>query len=171
MRGFLIIRHAIAEDRDIAEENNQKDEDRALTKKGKTRMAEAARGLKVIVPELAHVATSPLLRAVQTAGIICKEYRGIRPITADVLRPGLDFHQFADWAHRLPESGITALVGHEPDLSTLVSMLLSGQERSFLHFKKGGACLIETPETFKAGNGRMIWFVTPRQLRSIGETG
>jgi hypothetical protein len=30
--------------------------------------------------------------------------------------------------------------------------------------------LIEIPENTKPGDGRLIWFLTPRQLRQIGTT-
>jgi len=168
MREILFIRHAIAEDRDITAGNGGNDEDRALTKKGITKMTEAANGLKTIAPKLAYIATSPLLRATQTAEIICKEYRNIQLAKTDVLRPGLDFHSFKNWARELPETRLTALVGHEPDLSLLLCRLLSGIEQSFLHFKKGGAALIELPENSEAGSGKLMWFLTPGQLRRIG---
>lgn len=72
MRGLIFIRHAIAEELDIAVENGIKDEERSLTKKGSKKMAQAAMGLKSIAPEIDYIATSPLLRATQTAEIIKK---------------------------------------------------------------------------------------------------
>jgi phosphohistidine phosphatase len=168
MRELLFIRHGLAEDREIAAGKGLKDEDRALTKKGRQKMADAASGLKVIAPKLGYIATSPLLRAVQTAEIIRKEYRKIQLATTDVLRPGLDFHNFVNWARQLPEKQLTAMVGHEPDLSLLICRLLSGQEQSFIYFKKGGAALIELPENIEAGSGKLMWFLAPGQLRHLG---
>ena len=168
MREILLIRHAIAEDLDISADSGQKDEDRALTKKGCDRMADVAKGLKIIVPTLSYLASSPLLRATQTAEIIAREYQDLRVINVDVLQPGVDFRSFSDWLAQLPDTGPIAMVGHEPDVSQLTCRLLADDAHLFLHFKKGAACLIETPDLIEEGNAHMKWFLTPKQLRRIG---
>lgn len=170
MRGLIFIRHAVAEELDIAVENGIKDEERSLTKKGSKKMAQAAMGLKSIAPEIDYIATSPLLRATQTAEIIKKEYRNIELVSTDILQPGVDFNNFMDWARHLSEPRLIALVGHEPDLSHLLCWLLSGNQQSFLHFGKGGAGLMEFADNIEAGKGQLMWYLTPRQLRQIGET-
>jgi phosphohistidine phosphatase len=168
MRELLLIRHAIAEDRDMAKPG-LKDEDRALTKSGCAKMAKITKGLKVTAPNIELIASSPLLRAVQTAEIIHREYREARLITTDVLRPGLDLRNFIRWAQQLPDTGLIALVGHEPDLSFLICRLLTGNDQTFLHFKKGGASMVEVADSIKSGEAQLKWFLTPGQLRRIGE--
>jgi len=167
MRQILLIRHAIAEDHDIAKPDF-KDEDRALTKTGRAKMAKIAHGLKAIVPDISYIASSPLLRAVQTADILHREYRDAQLVKTAELQPGLNFHSLIDWLRNLPATGATALVGHEPDLSYLLCRLLTGKEQAFLHFKKGGASLIELGEKIAAGDARLMWLSTPGQLRRIG---
>jgi len=134
-------------------------------------MVAAAKGLKVIVPNIGLIASSPLLRAVQTAEILYQEYHDVQLIKTDVLRPGLKFLDLINWLQHQPATGVTALVGHEPDLSYLTCRLLTGDEQPFLHFKKGGTCLVESPENIQAGNAHLLWFITPGELRKIGAAG
>jgi hypothetical protein len=49
------------------------------------------------------------------------------------------------------------------------SMLLSGRSSSAFPLKKAGACLIELPLPVKPGRGRLVWWLTPSQLRTIGK--
>ncbi|MDH3366486.1 MAG: histidine phosphatase family protein, partial [Gemmatimonadota bacterium] len=67
---LLVVRHAIAEDRDIFAAAGREDDERPLTEEGTRRMAAGAVGLVRVVPRLDAVASSPLVRAVQTAEII-----------------------------------------------------------------------------------------------------
>jgi phosphohistidine phosphatase len=82
----------------------------------------------------AHILTSPLVRAVQTAEILAivtelGDRRGSVRIS-DALSPGGDGLALAK---RLAAEGLkrVALVGHEPDLSSLASSLLGTFERPF----------------------------------------
>jgi phosphohistidine phosphatase SixA len=58
-----------------------------------------------------------------------------------------------------------ALVGHEPNLGELAASLIGA--RSALPFKKGGVCRIDFDVLPPKGLGQLIWFVTPKMLRSL----
>ena len=58
---LLIIRHAIAEDRDVWAETGKSDDARPLTDDGARKMTRVAGGLVGAVPKLLAVATSPLV--------------------------------------------------------------------------------------------------------------
>src|SRR4051812_39404978 len=64
---LLIVRHGIAEDKETFGESGQSDDLRALTPKGRKKMARVARGLRAVEPSVALFASSPLVRARQTA--------------------------------------------------------------------------------------------------------
>ena len=66
---ILVIRHAIAADRERHAEQHDGEDDglRPLTARGRKRMREGARGLRRLVPKIDLLATSPLTRAAQTA--------------------------------------------------------------------------------------------------------
>ena len=66
----LVIRHAIAEDRDVFARTEKDDDERPLTDEGRKKMARGAQGLHTLVPKLDLIASSPLVRAQQTAAIV-----------------------------------------------------------------------------------------------------
>jgi phosphohistidine phosphatase SixA len=63
-------------------------------------------------------------------------------------------------------SGTVVLVGHEPMLSELASTLLHLQGP--VEFRKGAAMALITQGLGTRGPARLEWFLTPRQLRLIG---
>ena len=67
---LLIIRHAIAERREVFAQAGEADSARPLVAKGRKRMKQVVRGLKGLVPTIDVLATSPYLRAAQTAEIV-----------------------------------------------------------------------------------------------------
>jgi phosphohistidine phosphatase len=170
MRQILVIRHAIAEDRVIAMREGTADEARALTDKGRKRMKAAAAGLRRLVPELTCVASSPLARAVQTAEIVAKACGGPPVIETHALAPDMSRESLLEWAASQPGEAPVAVVGHEPDLAQWVGWLLTGSPRPVVQLKKGSACLVEFTGDAAPGGGVLAWLLTPRQLRTLGET-
>src|SRR4051812_49673163 len=162
----LVIRHAIAEDREVFAETGRDDAMRPLTAEGSRKMRRAARGLRQIVPVIDELVASPLTRASETAEIVRRQYEIDRVETADVLRPGTSLDDVVSWlAQRNAE--MVAIVGHEPDLSRLTTYLVSGIDRSAVQLKKGGACLIAFEDRPSPGAGCLIWSVPPGILRDL----
>ena len=160
----LIIRHAIAEDA----QGGQSDAERALTKAGRRKMREAADGLSRVVEKIDVLGSSPLVRARQTAQIISEAYDGISLATVDALKPGKPLKAVLQWVQSQPADATVALVGHEPQLGLLVGWLLSGeQRRSFVRFRKGGACLLRFDRSVRAGAGVLEWMLKPSQMRDL----
>ena len=60
---LLIVRHSAAEDKEDFAKTGKSDDLRPLTAEGKETMAQAAKGLREVVPEISELATSPLVRA------------------------------------------------------------------------------------------------------------
>lgn len=165
---LLVIRHAAAGEREEWARTGKSDDLRPLTDEGRREMREGTKGLRTIVKEIAVLATSPLVRAVQTADIVAEAYRADR-VTTEVLRPEASFDAFARWVaeHRRAEA-VVAIVGHEPHLSALMSWLLAGSKESFIDFKKGAACLLEIDGAPGARSAALRWAVTPKQMRALG---
>lgn len=166
---LLIIRHAAAEDKDEWARTGKSDDERPLTADGARDMAKAAKGLRAIISEVDHIATSPLVRARQTADIVASEL-GAKPIeVTDVLIPDTPLSDFTSWlAHRELDETV-AVVGHEPHLGILATWLISSVEEPRIEFKKGAACLIEFDETPASGLGILRWAIPPGQLRRLGK--
>src|SRR3989442_2786257 len=87
---LLVVRHAIAEDREAFARSHKDDSTRPLTPDGRRKMERAALGLKELVPELDVLAASPYKRAIETAEIIAAAYGGVSlvPGPAPTPRPG-----------------------------------------------------------------------------------
>lgn len=163
---LLLIRHAIAEDRGAFAETGQPDSERPLTRPGRVKMARAARGLRSVVPSIDVLASSPYVRARQTAEIVAAAYGDMAVVETDTLAHGAAPAGFARWARRQAVAGLLAAVGHEPDLSDLTAWL-TGATRSGRAFKKGGACLLSFAGPISAGAGVLRWLLTPRLLRTL----
>src|SRR2546430_11354713 len=85
---LLVVRHAIAEDREAFARSHKDDADRPLTSEGRRKMERAALGLKELLPELDVLAASPYKRAVDTAEIIAGAYGGLPVQPVAELAPG-----------------------------------------------------------------------------------
>jgi phosphohistidine phosphatase SixA len=62
------------------------------------------------------------------------------------------------------------IVGHEPGLSGLAALLLTGSVTgASIALKKGGMIALETGQLLRGGaaNPSLLWHVTPRQLRRM----
>ena len=163
---LLVIRHGIAADRETFAATGKAEGLRPLTTEGRRKMREAARGLRATVRGVELVASSPLVRAVQTAKIVAKVY-DLPVVEFAELEPDQGPERFAEWLAQRTES-IVAAVGHEPMLSLTVSFLLAGRPGTFLEHKKGGACLVAFPHGVEPGAGVLQWAAPPRLLRALG---
>jgi len=160
---LIIIRHAIAVERgtpDIA------DEDRPLTRKGERRFQQAARGLVRVEPRPDLLLTSPLPRARQTAEIAAGAWGKIKVKRSDVLAGG-SFAEIAAVLDKLPRDSSAAIVGHEPDVSELLSAILGSKDSAAFTFKKGGVAVVEVAGPLGQG-GVLLWAMPPRLLRRCG---
>ena len=161
-----MVRHAVAEDRETWAASGEDDALRPLTREGARRMKRAARGLARVAPRIELLATSPLVRAVETAHILAPELglgdlEEIRELRATA-RP----EALAAWL-RARRAGAVAVVGHEPHLGRLVAWLLRGSPRPPLPLKKGGACLLRLDAPAR-GSAELRWFAPPSLLRRLG---
>lgn len=161
---LLVVRHGAAMEREDFASTGESDDLRPLTDEGKAEMKLIAAGLRSEVEALDVLATSPLLRARQTAEIIAEAYGLGVPEIVDSLRPGGSLEDFVSWCAGLGDKKVIAVAGHEPHLGTLVTWLLGGGSESHIRLKKGGACLVEFDSQPQRGAGMLNWLLTPRQL-------
>ncbi len=164
---LYLIRHAIADP--IGPEGD--DCQRPLTGKGQTRMYRIAQGLKELGESIDLILTSPYLRASQTARILGKklDLGKDKIVATEALSP---FGAAVDLVTEIHEKHAgaqsIALVGHEPHLSSLIALLLSGDPSLSITMKKGGVCCLSV-EALQAGRcATLEWLLTPAQLVEIG---
>jgi phosphohistidine phosphatase len=168
---LLIIRHAIAEDRDSFAGSGKSDDLRPLTDEGRAKMELGAAGLRALLPDITLLASSPLARAQETAEIVGKEYGLEIGATTDSLRPRAALADFANWIAERGSQDVVAVVGHEPHLSALATWLICGTKHSRIELKKGGACLLSFAGVPKKGGGTLEWALHPSHLRAIAKQG
>jgi phosphohistidine phosphatase len=164
---LLVIRHAIAVDREVYARDHADDDKRPLTKEGMSKMRDAADGLVRVAPSIATLAASPLLRAQQTADILAEALEPKERVELEELRPGEKPSKLVHWLRARKASTPVAIVGHEPHLGLVISWLCASSESSFVELKKGGACLLEFTGDIRAGAAMLRWCLTPGQLRRI----
>ena len=167
---LYVIRHAIAEE--AGEAALDDDNQRPLTKKGRKKFQNIARGLKELDGQIDLILTSPFLRATQTTDVLAKTFDldDDKIIKTDHLIP-------TGYADKLIELIIEnyddveniAIVGHEPYLSVLVSMLIAGDPDISLHLKKGGVCCLSVEKLTYARCATLKWLLSPAQLVEIGQ--
>jgi phosphohistidine phosphatase len=164
---LLVIRHGLAEDRDEFARTGKDDSERPLTRDGRRKMRQNAKGLREIVEGIDLVATSPLIRAQQTAEIVSEVFSDARIETIDTLTPDREPAELMSWLLTQVGSGTVSVVGHDPHLGRLVSFALAGHTDSFVELKKGGACLLQFENEPAASKARLLWLLTPAQLREL----
>ena len=172
---LLVIRHAIAEDRKVFAATGRSDDQRPLTEAGRSKMRRAAQGLRAICPRVAVLASSPLVRARETADIVAPAFRVTRVEIVEALRPDRPFEELLGWLRRrvvpngTADDATVAVVGHEPHLSGLVTWLMTSGTESRIELKKGGACLLRFDRAPTAGDATLRWVLTPSQLRGLAD--
>ena len=163
---LIIVRHAIAEERDA--EQWPDDRGRPLTAAGIRRFRRTARVIGRLVGEVDLVLTSPLERARQTARILQREAGWPEPKERTVLEPTQDPAATVAVLAREKSAQRIALVGHEPHLCRLLSLLLAGApEAVSFEVKKGGIAWLRYPGSVAAGGATLRALLPPRVL--LGE--
>ncbi len=161
----LFFRHGIAIER---QEWKGQEEDRPLTEKGAVRTRESGKGLLHLRIRPTHILSSPLTRARETATILHSLLRfkpEIRICTE--LAPAAAPRTLYSLLDALPSDAVVLCIGHEPHLSLVAGILLTGKPCSGLSLKKAGACLIHLDESVKPAAGRLAWWLTAAQLRAL----
>jgi phosphohistidine phosphatase len=164
---ILLVRHAPAEDRAAFARSGRTDDERPLTEQGRKKMVANARGLRRLVPRLDALATSPYVRAAQTADILAREYPRLVPQTLECLTPDGSRDALAKWLRRHGGPRTVSLVGHEPWLGETIAWLLTSTPTPVCELRKGGACLLELRSAAGPGRAALQWIVPPRVLREL----
>ena len=162
---LYIVRHAIAAERGSEWPDDTK---RPLTERGIHRFKQEVAGLRSLDASIDEIITSPLVRAKQTADLLASGLGG-KPVVRilKALEPGHSPTAIIGQVAKLARRNRIAIVGHEPGLGELAAHLL-GASRP-LPFRKGSICRIDLESLTSKRAGSLIWFVTPKILRELGD--
>jgi phosphohistidine phosphatase len=163
---LLLIRHGIAEHREAFAKTGQDDALRPLTLVGRQQMRQAAQGLRTIARKIDVLASSPFVRARETADVIMDEYDLPDIVVEGALVPDARPSRFLDWLGSR-EGECIAAVGHEPDLSRLACWFVAGAAEPWIELKKGGVCALQFSGRVRPGEAMLQWVLTPAQLRRL----
>jgi phosphohistidine phosphatase len=160
-----VLRHAIAEDSAPGGD----DRARRLTPRGRAKFRASAAGLRALGVEIDVLLTSPLVRAVETATLVAETWGGrLEPRELPALATGVPPAETLRALRPFARHGNVMIVGHEPGLSGLVALLLTGSpEGMSLTLKKGGLASLELEALQPHGGAMLRSLLTPRQLRRL----
>jgi len=158
---LYILRHALAVSRDTWIED---DSERPLTLKGTQIMRRLAKIWHDIVLPFDLILSSPYRRAEQTADIVAAAFKMKPKIKlTDHLTPDGDPEKLVNLVIRLaPRTENILLVGHEPYLSQLVSVLVTGSSDLSLTLKKAGLVKLSANSLRYGRCATLEWLLEPR---------
>ena len=142
-----------------AESHAWRDEDRALTRRGRADARRVGRALHRQGARFGLIVSSPLVRAVQTAEIVAAATGYRRAILATrVLSPDADAAGVRELLAQHADVRSVALVAHEPILSAVCAVLLG--LASVPALKKAEAIRVRLPDDLTQP-GRFRWRIDP----------
>jgi phosphohistidine phosphatase len=164
---LYLLRHAIAVERGTAGFDD--DRSRPLTDEGRGKMERAAKGMRALGLKVDVILSGPYVRARETAEIAAaelglKKRLKLEPLLAADREPAKMLTLLADTGWR--EKSVM-LVGHEPFLSELASLLIQAGGGSALQLKKGGLCKLTVLQLRPKPGAQLDWLLTPGQLRLL----
>ncbi len=162
MRLYL-IRHGKAVSAELA----PSDGERPLSPEGREGIERMAKRLRSLGVEWELILTSPLVRARQTAEILCGA--GLAPSVEEAaeLAPAC---KLAAWlpflvSWRREGRGDLAAVGHLPNVALWAGSLVWDEEKERIVLQPGGIIGLELPEGGSIpGNCSLFWVTSPRLL-------
>jgi phosphohistidine phosphatase len=163
---LYLLRHAIAVERGTL--GYEIDSKRPLTPEGEQKMERIAKGMLALDLSFDLILYSPYTRAKQTADIVAKLFKAQNKLkVSESLAPDGDPKKLIDELKSYGSPEIILLVGHEPCMSDLASLLLTGRLGLSMVMKKGGLCKL-TVDSLQYGRcATLEWLLTPRQLALI----
>jgi phosphohistidine phosphatase len=156
-----VMRHAEA----VEGSDTLQDEWRYLTEKGRSAAEKMSSSIAKIGPKPRLTITSPLTRAVQTAEIAAeKACRKNVVLASELLLPGAGIGELVTYIMGCGDAKRVMLVGHEPQLGSLVATLL-GREGETVSLKKGACVALKLDPDKDDKPAGFLWYLAPGKKR------
>jgi phosphohistidine phosphatase len=164
---LLLVRHAHAGERDSLRWPD--DTQRPLTRRGRDGARRMARRLRTQRLKPTLILASPWRRAWHSAELLAEgATAGLKPVAVGALAMTPAIAPIARAIGSQDPAAIIALVGHEPWLSQLAALLLTGRRDGLtIDFPKGGVLGLEAEEV-KSGAARLRFLLRPKQAERGG---
>lgn len=163
MTGLCLFRHGPAADLGPGET----DAARPLTVEGRRKTQRAARGLRRLDLGIDRIYTSPLARGAQTAEILAEVLGLEPPRVTDALLPEAPPRKSLDL---LAEAGseCPVLVGHNPNLTSVLCLLLGMPDEEGVLLKKAGLAFLSLRGLRPEARATLRLLIPPAVLRRLG---
>lgn len=164
---LYVMRHSTAAEN--PPRGSKKDSDRPLTPKGERKAWRVAEALEAFGCSFDLIVSSPYVRARQTAEIVASAFNLQKQLVLSPhLAPSGEPRSLLEYVsgHK-PSVSSVLLVGHEPYLGELVSMLVFGARTAGIAFKKGGVCKLACGDLINGRCATLEWLLTPKQMALI----
>lgn len=163
-----ILRHGIAVERGTV--GYERDFDRPLTPDGEQKVRRISKAIRYLDLRFDAILSSPFVRARETAEVVAAtlSLRNKVQIRDSLGADAQPRELLAELMASKPSPRSLLLVGHEPYLSTLVSLIITGTAKPCVTLKKAGLCKLSV-EQLRAGRcGTLDWLLTPKQMLLMG---
>jgi phosphohistidine phosphatase len=149
------LRHANAGQKKL-----KNDDKRPLDKEGIEQSGHIGRLLSALDVQPDLVISSPLKRAMQTASLVANELGHEGKIQVEPsLRPAASYDAFREMLRHCAKLESIVVVGHNPNLSRFLSLLISnGSSDKWTDMKKGTVARVE----YSAKRSLLDWMITPK---------
>lgn len=160
---IYFIRHGIAESRSMEKDDSH----RILTSKGITKTQKVAQKLSCLDIKFDVILTSPYVRAKETAILLQQAKLASEIIEHSALTPEGNILEWINWLQNSDynNSSSIALVGHQPDFSNWVELLVFGEIKGKLVVKKSGIIGIKILDLSNPiGNSELFLLAGPKWI-------
>lgn len=167
-RELIIVRHAVAEDREEFSKTGLPDSERPLTEKGIRKMRKISDWLtEQLEAPVDFLCASPLKRSLQTVDILADDIEFKKRIVLPELDPSHPPEKICKKLESLNWK-LAVICGHEPNLSHLICYITGISVKHYAEFelKKGGVASFKLDSSLLDKKAKLQWLVTPRVITS-----
>jgi phosphohistidine phosphatase len=149
------LRHANAGQKKL-----KNDDKRPLDKEGIEQSGNIGRLLSALDVRVDLIISSPLKRALQTASLVGNELGYEEKIQIEpALRPSASFDSFRELLRHCGKLEAIIIVGHDPNFSRFLSLLISnGSNDQIVDMKKGSVARVD----YSSKRSTLDWMITPK---------
>lgn len=158
---LYILRHS-----DASPHGTMMDADRPLTDEGIRNMTRLAKAMRKMDLYFDVILSSPYTRARETADIAGEvlECKSRIKLTPHLASGGNPTDLLKEIKEDFPRSGSILIVGHEPYLSSLISVLISGRADLSIRLRKAGLCKLSVNGLHSGKCATLEWLISPSQI-------
>jgi phosphohistidine phosphatase len=162
---LYLLRHGIAVE--LGEQGYTKDSARPLTAEGIDKLKKIAKAMSAMELEFDLILSSPYLRARQTAEIVAERFKNEIDYTDLLVPHASPLDTLEELRKKYAKKKSILLVGHNPNLSVLISYLTCPDDNLVVLLKKGGLCKLEFEGKPERDGALLAYLLTPKQMTKI----